>query len=125
MYHRIGWIGDPAACSPVLSAAAQISHHAEDGWTIHDTGTTPVRYDDRDIRISVLWKAQVRPGPGSDAAAPLTPELIAEIMCADLTRRGIQAPGRVPSLSDKGWLDLVHSAYYVPVSAAAQLNSRQ
>jgi hypothetical protein len=120
MYHRIGWIGDPAARSPVLSAAAQISHHAEDGWTIHDTGTTPVRYDDRDIRISILWKAQVRPGPGSDAAAPLTPELIAQIMCADLTRRGIQAPGRVPSLSDKGWLDLAHSAYYVPVSAAAQ-----
>jgi hypothetical protein len=38
---------------------------------------------------------------------------------ADLARRGIQAPGQVPSLSAKAWLDLVHSAYYVPVSAAA------
>jgi hypothetical protein len=28
MYHRIGWIGDPAATPPVLSAAAQISRHA-------------------------------------------------------------------------------------------------
>jgi hypothetical protein len=117
MYHRIGWIGDPAAAPGVLSAAAQISHHAGGGWIINDAGTSPVRYDDHDIRISILWKAQVRPGRES-AAAPLTPELITEIISADLTRRGIQAPRLVPSVSDKGWLDLVHSAYYVPASAA-------
>jgi hypothetical protein len=120
MYHRIGRIGDPAAAPPVLSAAAQIGHHADDGWIIRDTGTSPARYDDRDIRISILWKAQVRPGSESGAAAPLTPELITEIISADLTRRGVQVPGRVPSLSDQGWLDLVHSAYYVPVSGATQ-----
>jgi hypothetical protein len=119
MYHRIGWIGDPAAAPPVLSAAAQISHHPDGGWTIGDTGTSPVRYDDRDIRISILWKAQVRSSPVSGAPGPLTPGLITEIICADLARRGIRAPGGVPSLSDQGWLDLVHSAYYIPVSAAA------
>jgi len=118
MYHRIGRIGDPAAAPPVLSAAAQISHRAEYGWTISDTGRAPVRYDDRDIRISILWKAQVRPGPDSGAAAPLTSELIAGIISADLTRRGVQAPASVPSLSDQGWLDMVHSTYYVPVSTA-------
>jgi hypothetical protein len=118
MYHRIGWIGDPAAAPPVLSAAAQIGDHADGGWIITDTGTSPARYDDRDIRISILWKAQVRPGPESGAAGSLTPELITEIISADLTRRGVQAPGRMPSLSDQGWLDLVHSAYYAPVSAA-------
>jgi len=61
MYHRIGWTGDPAAIPVVLSAAAQIGEHADGGWIITDTGTSPVRYDDRDIRISILWKAQVRP----------------------------------------------------------------
>ena len=128
MYHRIGRIGDPAAAPPALSAAAQIGHHADGGWVVSDTGTSPVRYDDRDIRISILWKAQVRPGPESDAAAPLTPELITEIISADLTRRGVQTPGRVPPLSDQGWLELadqgwlelVHSTYYVPVSAATR-----
>jgi hypothetical protein len=122
MYHRIGQIGDPAAVPPVLSATAQIRHHADHGWIITGTGTSPVRYDDRDIRISILWKAQVRPcpGPESGAAAPLTPELITEIISADLTRRGVQAPGQVPSMSDQGWLDLVHSTYYVPVSGATQ-----
>ncbi len=118
MYHRIGWIGDPAAVPPVISAAAQISHDADGGWIITDAGTSPVRYDDRDIRISILWKAQVRPGLESGTAAPLTPELITEIMSADLIRRGVQAAGRVPSLSDQGWLDLAHSAYYAPVNAA-------
>jgi hypothetical protein len=116
MYHRIGWIGDPAAAPPALSVAAQIRHHADGGWIISDAGTSPVRYEDRDIRISVLWKARVRPGPGSASVAPLTPELITEIICADLIRRGIQAPGQLPSPADQGWLDLVHSAYYVPVA---------
>jgi hypothetical protein len=37
---------------------------------------------------------------------------------ADLTRRGVQAPGWMPSLSDQGWLDLMHSVYYTPVRAA-------
>ena len=120
MYHRIGQIGDPATAPAALSAAAQISHHASGGWIISDTSRTPVCYDDRDMRISILWKAQVRPGPGSAAAAPLTPELITEIISADLTRRGVQASARMPSLSDQGWLDLVHSTYYVPVSAATQ-----
>jgi hypothetical protein len=120
MYHRIGWIGDPAAVPPVLSAAAQISHHADGGWIISDTGRAPVRYDDRDIRISILWKAQVRPGSDSGSAAPLSPETIIEIISADLIRRGVQVPGQVASLSDQGWLDLMHSAYYVPVNAATQ-----
>ena len=120
MYHRMGWVGDPAAIPPVLSATAQISHHADGGWIISDTGRAPVRYDDRDIRISVLWKAEVRTCPERGRAAPLSPETITEIICADLARRGVQAPGKVASLSDQGWLDLLHSAYYVPVSATAQ-----
>src|SRR5580704_3912684 len=45
MYHRIGWVGDPAAAPPAFSAAAQISHHADGGWTISDAGRAPVRYD--------------------------------------------------------------------------------
>jgi len=83
-------------------------------WIISDDGTSPVRYDDPDVRISILWKAQVRPGSQGGAAAPLSPELITDIISADLARRGVQAPGRGPSLSDQGWLDLVHSTYYVP-----------
>ncbi len=114
MCHRIGRVGEPAAVLPVLSAAAQIACHADDGWIISDAGTSPVCSDDRDIRISILWKAQVRPGPEAGVAAPLTPEPIAEIISADLVRQDVQPPGRVPSLPDQDWLDLVHSTYYPP-----------
>jgi hypothetical protein len=120
MYHRIGWVGDPAAAPAVLSAAAEISYLADDGWIISDTGNPPFRYDDRDIRISILWKAQVRPGSDSGAAAPLSPELIVKIISADLTRRGVQVPGQASSLSDQHWLDLVHSTYYAPVRSGTQ-----
>lgn len=121
MYHRIGWIGDPAAAPPVISAAAQISHLADGGWIIHDPGRPAIRHDDPDIRISVLWKAQVRAGRETgDADGPLSPELIVEIISADLAQRGVQGPGGVPSLSDPGWLDLVHSTYYAPVEGAAR-----
>jgi hypothetical protein len=114
MYHRIGWVGDPAAAPPVLSAAAKISHLADGGWIISDIGSPPVRYDDRDIRISILWKAQIRSSSDSGAAAPLSPELMIKIISADLARRGVRTSGRVSSLSDQGWLDLVHSTYYAP-----------
>jgi hypothetical protein len=111
MYHRIGWIGDPAVTPPALSAAAEIGHRADGSWIISDPGTPAVRYDDRDIRVSILWKAQVRPGSESGAAGPLTPGRIVEIISSDLIQRGVQTPRRA-SLTDQGWLNLVHSAYY-------------
>jgi hypothetical protein len=120
MYHRIGWIGDPAATPPAISAAAEIRHLPNGGWIVSDAGTPSVCYDDRDIRISILWKAQVRPGAGA-GTTPLTPELIAEIISSDLTRRGVRAPRPARPLSDRAWLDLVHSAYYVPVEAGTRL----
>jgi hypothetical protein len=73
MHHRIGQIGDLGAAPRALSAAAKISRHADGGWTVSDTGNVPVRYDDRDFRISILWKAQIRPAPEHDTAAPLAP----------------------------------------------------
>ena len=39
--NRIGWIGDPVAAPPVLSAAAEISRSADGGWIISDTGRPP------------------------------------------------------------------------------------
>jgi len=119
MYHRIGQIGDPATAAASLSAGARIGHRADGNWIITDDGKAIVRYDDRDIRISILWKAQVAPGPDTDAAALLTPELITSIFAADLARRGIRAPAPMASLSDQSWLELVHSTYYVPAHAAA------
>jgi hypothetical protein len=118
VYHRIGWIGDPALFPPDLSPSAEIDHLPEGGWIITDGARPDVRYDDKDVRISIVWKAQVQIDPVSvEAATPLTPEVILEIFSSDLAARGVRAPEGVTSLSDQGWLDLVHSIYYVPVAA--------
>src|ERR1700738_2925196 len=36
MYHRIGWIGEPAAKIPSISPSAQIEHVSGSGWVISD-----------------------------------------------------------------------------------------
>ena len=60
IYHRIGWIGDFACSSHHLSPSAEIDHHHAGGWIITDRDQPPVRYRDDDIRISIVWKGQVR-----------------------------------------------------------------
>jgi hypothetical protein len=66
MYHRIGWIGDPAAAPPAFSAAAQISHHADGGWTISDTGRAP------SVTTTVTYASQFSGRPRSTPALKTT-----------------------------------------------------
>ncbi len=116
MYHRIGEIGDPSLSPPELSTSAEIDHVREGGWTITDGDRPPVRYDDKDVRISIVWKARVRTDPSNQATAPLTPDVIVEIISSDLASRGVRVPEGVTSPSDQEWLDVVHPTYYVPVA---------
>jgi hypothetical protein len=117
MYHRIGWIGDPDLSPPDLSPAAEIHHRPEGGWVITDRDRPPVRFGDKDVRISLVWKAQVQRKPASaETAAPLSPEVIFEIISSDLAARGVRVPVEGTSVTDQSWLDLVHSTYYVPVA---------
>jgi hypothetical protein len=119
MYHRIGWIGDPAAKIPAISPGAEITHVSGTGWVIRDEGREIHLYSDKQIRISILWKGRAEPTNGIDdynENAPLTPERIVRIFRSDLLSRGIRTPDRTSTLSDQTWLDLVHSSYYSPVN---------
>jgi hypothetical protein len=125
MYHRIGWVGDPAPKIPSISAHAEIKHDTGAGWVISDGGREVQRYSDEQIRISILWKGGIRHAAGIEAGnitSPLTDERIVQIFQSDLISRGIATPGRTSSLSgqtllsDQIWLDLVHSVYYAPVN---------
>ena len=118
MYHRIGWVGDPAATAPTISARAEIQH-VEGGWVISDDGVSTAQYDDEQIRISVLWKAQVHPFDATDAlVGALSPDRIVEIIVADLHARGVDAAVPTSPLSDEAWIDLVHATYYPSISVA-------
>jgi hypothetical protein len=115
MYHRIGWVGEPAPKIPAISPRAEIRHVARKRWVISDDGRDIKHYRDEQIRISLLWKGGVRRAGDADTA-PLTPERIVEIFRFDLILGRIGSADRAPSLSDQAWLDLVHSTYYSPVT---------
>jgi hypothetical protein len=121
MYHRIGWVGDPAPATPKITPGTQIEHVAGTGWVISDGGRAVERYADDKIRISILWKARVTLiGAVMDGArSPLTPGRIVEIFKGDLQSRGILLPAAVSPLSEEAWLDLVHSTYYSPARVPA------
>jgi hypothetical protein len=109
MYHRIGWIGDPHASTPSLTPTAQIHHDSTGHWTITEDGRIVHTYPDAQVRISILWKAQVH----TDAVATeLTPEHIVEVITGDLTVRGVDAPNPTDPASDDAWIDVVHRTYY-------------
>jgi hypothetical protein len=119
MYHRIGWIGNPAPEIPAISPHAEIKHEAGAGWVISDDGREVQRHSDKQIRISILWKGGIRHAAGVEADdndPPLTSERIVQIFQSDLILRGIGTPGHKSPLSEPTWLDLVHSVYYSPVN---------
>jgi hypothetical protein len=112
MYHRIGRVGSPEAHVPLLSSAAEIEH-VDGCWAITDGGEVRARYSDAEVRISVLWKAVVPRERAADGTAnSLTPELVADIITADLHERGIDTATPTSPLSDDAWIDLVHATYY-------------
>jgi hypothetical protein len=114
MYHRIGWIGEPAAKIPAISPGAQIEH-TRNGWVISDGGREVQRYLDEEIRISILWKGRVRLGTSGEDEDQLTSERIVQIFQSDLVSRGTVLPVPAAPLRDQVWLDHVHATYYSPV----------
>lgn len=109
MYHRIGAIGDPDASLPRMSASAQI-HPAGDGnWTIIENGEVRATYPGREIRLTVVWKAEVRDREfGSDV---LTLGRIMEIFTSDLHRRNVDFQMPSDPLTDPSWILLLQRTY--------------
>jgi hypothetical protein len=115
MFHRIGWIGDPHASTPILTPAAQIHHDSVGQWTITDTGGTVCGYPEERVRISILWKAQVLT---ETVVHALTPEQIVDSITRDLVRRKAQVPtAATEPTRDDAWIEAVHRAYYPTVAA--------
>ena len=126
MYHRIGWIGDVSTRPPPLAAAAVIDHDRTGRWTITDSGRTVQTYPDEQVRISILWKAQVDTGPVGE---PLTADEIVDVFARDLAARHIEPPHpSTDPTTDIAWLDLVHRTYYAAVPShghPSELKDRQ
>jgi hypothetical protein len=113
MYHRIGPIGDPHASPPRISALAQIQPAGDGNWAIVDNGEVRATYPDRAIRLSIVWKAEVRDRELKNDNLDL--DRIMAIFTADLRRRGVDFDTPSNPLADAGWLLLLQRTYADPL----------
>ena len=114
LYHRVAAIGDPVAKLPRISAEAQIQPDGYGNWVILDDGGVRRAYLGHAIRLSVLWKAEVRDRRSN--GDNLTLDRIMAIFAADLCHRGIDV--QVPSdpLADITWVLLLQRIYAPPAA---------
>jgi len=110
MYHRIGAVGDEGRHRAMYPASAHIAHIGG-GWAVADGDRLLDSFADADVRISILWKAQI---PMAEPTEALTTERIVSRFGSDLGRRRI-ATAAEPLTEE--WIDLIHRTYYptVPV----------
>jgi len=108
-FHRIGFVGQGKAELPEISAAAEIQPDNQGNWTVRENGQVRTVYPSRDIRFSILWKAEVR--DGEYRPENLTLDRIMAIFTDDLRRR--QVDFQVPSdpLCDTAWTLLLQRCY--------------
>lgn len=115
MYHRIGRIGDPNVESPCISASAHIEPDGKGNWVILENGEVRASYPSHAIRLSVVWKAEVRDRESS--TDDLTLDQIMTIFTADLRHRGVDF--QVPSdpRADNAWILLLQRNYADPTDS--------
>jgi hypothetical protein len=121
MYHRIGPIGDADATPPRISASAEIQPAGEGDWAIVENGEVRAAYPDRAIRLSLVWKAEVRDRELKDDILSL--DRVMAIFTADLRRRSVGFDVPSNPLADAAWLLLLQQTYADPIlSAGAQVH---
>ena len=104
MYHRIGAVGDEGRRGALYPASAHIAHLG-DGWAVACGDRVLDTFADADVRISILWKAQI---PLAEPAEALTTEQIVSVLGSDLRRRRTAA---AEPLTEE-WINLIHRTYY-------------
>jgi len=118
MYHRIGPIGDPDEAVPRISALAQIQPARDGTWAIVENGEVRATYPDRAIRLSLVWKAEVRDRDLKDDNLDL--DRVMAIFTADLRRRNVDFDMPSDPLSSAAWLLVLQQAYADPIPARGE-----
>jgi len=112
MYHRIGRIGPPDAVLPRMGTSAEIRLDLDGGWSIFDKNECRARYPKGAVRLSVVWKADVRlEGASSVELDPLTAPGVFQILQHDLLRRGVPCTTDLALLQDAQWIENVYRLY--------------
>lgn len=122
MFHRVGPVGAADAELPVgdgVRAELVYEPGAPDPWAVVDDGVPLVRHVDRDVRVSVSWKAEVFADAAEarqrdEHADDIDLSRVVAGFREDLRQRGIEAEWSGDVLSDVGFTSCISEAYPLP-----------
>lgn len=119
MYHRVGQMGREEDYLTDGIPSDSLLYREGDGWSIKQQDHLIRRYSDRQMRVSVLWKAycfenQYAADSFKDPAHNLSPEKIVAIFNNDLASQGIKVAEPTDLATDKTWMDTIRKYYGAP-----------
>lgn len=121
MFHRVAPIGaaDPPVIEDATLGVELVPEETSSDWVAIDQGRELLRYADRDVRISISWKAEVF----ADAEAAhvreshlddLALDDVVEALLADLAERGREVPRPEDPLRDETFIATLNETHPVP-----------
>ncbi len=126
MYHRVGAIGpaDQQKDHDDIGYDALLELDTDDRWQVKEKGKTIADFDFGQVRISILWKAycfknEAMAASYDDHSHDLTPQMVADIFCEDLKRRGIPFKEPGPFESDLESKKTITTIYSAPTGGAS------
>ena len=117
MHHRVEPVGrTEAAAGITVDSLLQPSIGSPGRWEIVDDGVVLADYDLAEVRLSVSWKAMVFADEADarrhdEHTDDLTVAQVAELLGADLARRGIAEPIEAETLLDPPTMSVLLAAY--------------
>lgn len=126
MYHRVGAIGPEGQQQEYenIGYDALLELDKDDRWRVQENGKTIADFDFGQVRISILWKAycfknEAMAASYDDHSHDLTPEIVADMFCENLRRRGVAFKEPGPFESDLEWKKTITTIYSAPTGGAS------
>jgi len=122
MFHRVAAVGSADARLPEgdgVRAELVYEEGAPAPWAIVDDGRTLARHPDRDLRVSVSWKAEVFADAASarirdEHTDDLTLDRVLEVFREDLAQKGLPAEWSGDPLASPAFTSAITEAYPLP-----------
>lgn len=120
MYHRVGATGRPEEYWAEDSIPYEtLLERTGEGWSMRHGERELARFPYGQVRLSVLWKAYcfrtaAMAASFDDHSHDLTPDMVTELFCADLSRRGETFSEPTDIHGDPDWKDILCRVYAAP-----------
>ena len=119
MFHRIGEVGLRESTRPIIGPNAQIQALESGDWAIVEAGRSVATYSPGQVRLSLLWKAEVFADAAAEREANadrLSIDRVMEILLADLRHREIEFVEPSDPLKSEVFVATLRQAYYTSPS---------